>query len=269
MRRLILAALATLALGACEARVNTSNLEAFDNSLTAMSKDMDPNERAEFLEALAALSLRTTDPDQIHALATPGTMAAFYGAAGDIKGKSAKQIIKLSYQRQIEGLDQEIAAGAQTLQRILADRDKNRSVFDKVRIDGARYFIDRRYLAVPMVEFRVTNDTDRTISRGFFYATLRSPGRALPWVKDTFSHDFPGGLEPGESTLLRLMPFGAWEGEFSNRADLQLTIELANFEGVDGVRLLATPPVDPAAIRGRLVAMKARREQLAGRSRHL
>ena len=64
----------------------------------------------------------------------------------------------------------------------LAERARHRAVFDNVRVDGARYYVDRRFLPIAIVEFQITNNTNRAFAKGYFHGVLRSPGRSLPWM---------------------------------------------------------------------------------------
>lgn len=266
MRRALLIGLTAIVLAGCEPRVSASSPEAFDKSVAAMTRDMSEPERVEFNEALAALTLGATDPVQIADYASAASSPnAFYGAADRTKGKTSREIIRLSYQAQIKALDQEIAPDSATLQRALAERARHRAVFDNVRVDGARYYVDRRFLPIAIVEFQITNNTNRAFAKGYFHGVLRSPGRSLPWVQQNFNTDFEGGLEPGETKVIRLMPFGAWEGDFSSRTDLVLQVELTNLDGVDGQRVLAGPAIDVKGLQAGLVRKQKRRKELTAR----
>lgn len=266
MRRALLIGAVAIALAGCEPRVNAANPDAFGKSVASMTRDMSDAERTEFNEALAALALGSTDPVQIadYAAAAAGP-DAFYGASAQIKGKTGREIIRLSYQAQITALGEEIAADSTNLQRALAERARHKAIFENVRVDSARYRLDRRFLPVAIVEFRITNSSDRPFAGGYFHGELRSPGRSLPWVQQNFNTSFEGGLEPGESRVLSLMPFGAWEGSFSSRTDLVLNVELINLEGVDGQRILAGPPVDVKGLQASLVRKQKRRAELIRR----
>jgi hypothetical protein len=54
----------------------------------------------------------------------------------------------------------------------------------------------------PMISMRVTNNTDKALSRIYYHGTVITPGRTIPWIDDDFNNEIRGGLEPGESKNL-------------------------------------------------------------------
>jgi hypothetical protein len=73
------------------------------------------------------------------------------------------------------------------------------------------------------------------VKRAHFVATLASPGRSVPWLKDDFSYEISGGLEPGESAEWHLAPnmFSDW-GKVDAPADAVLTVQTVKLEGANG-----------------------------------
>jgi hypothetical protein len=106
----------------------------------------------------------------------------------------------------------------------------------KFRISEARFRM-KRGSREPVIDLTVRNDTKHPISRAYFTGTLSTPGRSIPWVKDDFNYEIPGGLEPGESATWHLVPRrGNWD-EAPDRTDMVLTVVVTQLDGVDGKRL--------------------------------
>jgi hypothetical protein len=98
----------------------------------------------------------------------------------------------------------------------------------------ARFYFRKETLTeVPVIELNVTNKTPLSVSRAYFHAILRSPGRAIPWVEADFNYTVPGGLERNESATWKLNPsmLGKWDNAPQDRADLVLTVEPVRLDG--------------------------------------
>ena len=85
---------------------------------------------------------------------------------------------------------------------------------------------------------RVRNGTEHAISRAYFSGTLATPGRAVPWLREDFNYQVPGGVEPGETADWSLAPnmFSEW-GSVEQRDDMVLTVEVMKLDGPDGETL--------------------------------
>jgi hypothetical protein len=91
----------------------------------------------------------------------------------------------------------------------------------------------------PVLSFTITNKGDVPAKRIFLEGTLQTPGRAVPWVKDSFNYEIPGGLEPNESQRLDLAPnmFSDWGKVPQDAVDgAVLTLILTAFEDASGKR---------------------------------
>ena len=58
----------------------------------------------------------------------------------------------------------------------------------------------------PMIELTVKNGTSETVSCAYFEGAIASPGRSVPWYKDTSNYEIQGGIEPGETATWELAP---------------------------------------------------------------
>lgn len=90
----------------------------------------------------------------------------------------------------------------------------------------------------PIIELSVLNETDHAISRAYFVGTVASPGRSVPWLKESFNYSIRGGLEPGESATWKLAPNSLSEwGTVDAPPDAVFTVEVVKVDGSDGEAL--------------------------------
>lgn len=97
------------------------------------------------------------------------------------------------------------------------------------------YFSEGRFSNDPIIELTVKNGTGAAISKVSFRGVLSSPGRTVPWVKDSFNYAISGGLEPGEEATWKLAPnmFGEWGKVSKDRTDYVLTVKTVSLYGAD------------------------------------
>jgi hypothetical protein len=78
------------------------------------------------------------------------------------------------------------------------------------------------------------------IKKIYIEGTLQTPGRSVPWVKESFNYEISGGVEPGESRAFSLAPnqFGAW-GKVTptETSGAALNLRLLDFEDPTGKRV--------------------------------
>ena len=120
---------------------------------------------------------------------------------------------------------------------------KNREVFlhlhfhpAQLEILGSRFYKrEGSLLEETIIELTVRNGTVYAISRAVFVGTLVSPGRSIPWNKESFSYQIRGGLEPGEEVTwqLKMGMFSDWD-RLDAPGDAILTVEVKSLEGADG-----------------------------------
>lgn len=86
----------------------------------------------------------------------------------------------------------------------------------------------------PIINLHVKNTTGKAISRVYFIGIVKSPGREIPWIKESFNYQIAGGLESGEEAKWSLAPnmFSAWgKTDVPKDAKIELTVE--RFDGAD------------------------------------
>jgi hypothetical protein len=271
MNRVGLVLFAAMLIAGCGQRVNTSSPDAYSKSITAMTKDMPPDKRAELKDSLIAIAFDTAEPETgIWSQAEPSA-PVFLGAKDKIEGLTADQIIKRGYETRIKLLDQKIAEDAAGAQRYQAARAKVADVFQGVKIDGAQYRIKKDILdqEEPQILLHIANGSKRPIRTVYVKGVLTSPGRSVPWISSDINYEFPGGLEPGESQSLTLEPnmFGDWKPQdsFGNRTDLHLDLTLINATGADGTMLIDDTMVDDKTATIEATKLQGERNNLAAK----
>jgi len=102
-------------------------------------------------------------------------------------------------------------------------------------------------ISEPAISFVIANKSKTVIRRIFVRGVLQTPGRAVPWVDDTFNYEMQGGLEPGEKQQLDLAPnmFGEWSKVPKNVvAGAVLTLTLVNVENAAGEKIVKDAALD-------------------------
>jgi hypothetical protein len=111
-----------------------------------------------------------------------------------------------------------------------------RAPFYRFRLEQPRfYWSDSKVHRKPVIELRVRNDTGELIHWFHCRGRLRSPERERPWVDAPIKHQLRGGLAPGESRELRILPnwLGPWGAGPKDQADLRLELSLTELIGDD------------------------------------
>lgn len=114
--------------------------------------------------------------------------------------------------------------------------EKDKEELEKFKVLRSRfYFQEDMFSKSPIIELTVQNDTKHPVSRAYFEGVLATPGRSVPWVKDSFNYKIRGGLEPGEKATWKLAPnmFGEWGQAPKDRNDMVLTVTVKRIDGAD------------------------------------
>lgn len=126
-----------------------------------------------------------------------------------------------------------------TTDRSLAEQ---RALRDQVPVGNARFWYHAQQYGSdePVISFMLENKGKIAIKRIFMEGTLQTPGRSVPWLKETFNSEVRGGIEPGEKRQFDLAPsrFGEWgkvPKDVVNGA--VLTLRLIAFEDPSGQKL--------------------------------
>jgi hypothetical protein len=235
MKRSVLAILCCFLLAACifDPAFDTSSWEAFQKSSDAVRERLSNNDlrRLEIaLKYLLVAGSQKIDGQMLNnvvaseSFVNPQLILARLGPK--INGRSAAAIIKdLSIK-----LDAEIS-------EIESRMQNSEGVLTTVEVGSATYYWRRSgYINKPVIDFSVYNGGKVPISRVYINGVLTTPNRSIPWVKQSFTLNFKGGLEPRER---QRMTFESLAGEWSDKnlsglTNAKLKLTVTNFEDASG-----------------------------------
>jgi hypothetical protein len=240
MKRLSLTILFCFALSGCifDPVFDTSSWDAFQRSANAIRAKLH-NDDLRRLD----IALKYLLADSTPRIAVAGPQFSNYGAgtnivnpyvalarlAPQINGKTAAEVIRDLTTR----LDAEIAA---------TEARSFGNVLGTVQVFSPTYYWKQSgYAKQPIIEFSVRNDGDVPVSRVYFNVVLTSPGRPVPWAKQSIVQDFKGGLQPREKRLMTFpVSYGEWRDpqlQYLPNAELKVTV--VNFNDANGERIVA------------------------------
>ena len=244
MRALVRLLIPLLIWGCGDPTIDTSTDEAFEASLKEVRESLHPGQREAFDEAMTALTFSEMG-DLFTAAADPE--AAKVRIRSRLNGKTALEIIDEGHailverwRKQLDQAQQEVIAVQADVDSLeLQKREAEGSVehLAKFKVIRSRFeWSESLFLEKPMIELTVKNETPHAISRAYFESALATPGRSVPWVKDTFTYQIGGGIEPQEEATWRLAPnmFGEWSKAPKDRSDMVLTVTTLRLDGPDG-----------------------------------
>lgn len=244
MRPRSLAALAAaITLTGCgEPKIDGSTPEAMKSSVQVMRDKLQGDQLDKFDRALKVAAFAGIEPRDLIALGSSDTAvnAHVKGVGQNLNGMTATEVIaygdKVVAERQAREREQalreiqelrEKRAKSSELAKELAAFEVIRSRFSK---EPQRYGRDE-----PRIDLEVKNGTASAVSRAYFEGVIASPGRQVPWLKETFNYSISGGLEPGETARWVLAPnqFSEW-GKVEAPDDAILTVTVTRLDGPDG-----------------------------------
>lgn len=242
----------TFALGCgSEPRIDTSSDEAMETSIEEVRSTLSSGEQEKFTEALQVLAFSGVTLENLFAEGLTGGAAGLQGRVKEtLHGKSASEVIaaadSIHHERAVREREQALQEIAE-LEEKQAEAAGARQELAKFEVQRSRFSNRENVLGMdePIIELTVQNGTAHAISRVSFLGTLASPGRSVPWIKETFSYRIRGGLEPGEQASWRLAPnmFSDW-GQVDVPGDAILTVEVVKLDGPDGETLFSSEVFD-------------------------
>ena len=234
-----------LVLACTEPRIDTSTDDRMKASVAEVRASLPEATRSQFDSALQMLAFSEVSLGSI--LAEGATPGALLGKMKDqLEGKSAADVIATadSIRTAHEAKERD-----QALQEI-RELEEQKGKADQARQDLAKFVVvrsrfytrrDALDMTEPVIELTVRNGTSHPISRAYLMGTLATPGRSVPWLKDSFNYRIRGGLEPGEQASWTLSPgmFSDWSRAHAP-GDAVLTVEVVRLDGPDDKPLFST-----------------------------
>ncbi|MBS0526017.1 MAG: hypothetical protein JSS04_20475 [Proteobacteria bacterium] len=148
----------------------------------------------------------------------------------------------LTSQKQLVGAQAALQQAQDELQAADRSLAEKRVLTEQITVANARFWYSAQRFGSdePVISFTLENKGKIAIKRIFMEGTLQTPGRSVPWLKETFNSEVPGGIEPGEKHKFDLAPnrFGEW-GKVPKDVvgTAVLTLRLVAFEDPSGQKL--------------------------------
>jgi hypothetical protein len=239
LRRIIfIAAIASVLTGCSEPRIDATSDESYKESMAAVRESLPDDRRREFEEAGQLVLMSKANPFEL--MSSPDMEVTMRAALKDaMHGKTADEVIadaqRIRAEQEAKRREQAVAEIGVLRAKQVADAEA-RAELANFEISRSRFSKERGYLGMqPVIELTVKNGTSVPVSRAYFTGTLSSPGRSVPWIKESFNYGIRGGLEPGETAAWKLSPnmFSEW-GSVDAPDDAVFTVEAVRLDGPDG-----------------------------------
>jgi hypothetical protein len=245
MKKLIvLIALVALVTGCGEKKVDSSSDEKFKESIEAVKNSLSTEEKKQFEEAVQVMAFSEIG-NLFEAAANSEEMQR--KIKDKLNGKTADEIIaegnRIIAERKIKEREQAVSEIEETQKKIAelkqkqADTEKAKERLKQFNVVRSRFYFQKdSFVEEGVIELTVKNETKYAVSRAYFQGVLSSPGRSVPWVKDSFAYKIAGGIEPGEQATWKLstmFTFGEWSNAPKDRKDMVLTVTVTRIDGAD------------------------------------
>ncbi len=244
--RIIIATVAIFILSGCDQilsdpKINSSTDESFKESTDKVRESLAGEQKKEFDEALRTLTIGSMDMSSLLSASKSGDLNQKLRAP--LNGMNAQEIIA---QAKIVRLEREAKEKRQALEEIKeleAEKVAANNAKEKLKlfkVVRSRFYVEEdRFRKRPFIELTVKNGTGLAVSRAYFEGTVSSPGRSVPWIKETFNYEVPGGVEPEEETSWTLAPnsYSDW-GRVTVPEDAIFTVTVEKLDGADGEPIL-------------------------------
>jgi hypothetical protein len=215
--------------------LDVSSLEDLEESLAVLREPMTVDELNRFDEALGYLvgdvELTVVGLDSKHA-------EWVLNRYRPLAGRTAEGLVAEARFRRIR----EVRSAVIWLETWRDESEAARRELALFRFTAARvYKRHRDFLEWPVIEIKVENGTDHTVSLAHFRAALLADDDGSPWLFEEFDHVALWGLAPGERDVWRIEPAQQeWIRLIDPHPNLQFSLEVMRLEALGGRVLAAT-----------------------------
>lgn len=212
MKRFFGALLITLVLAGCgEPKIDASTADKMKSSIAKVRDALPEDKRAQFDDALKVAAFSQLSMKELMPAGDSDDPSVLQHKIGDaLEGKTGEQVIAYAKTVKEEKAKKERDQGLQEIKlleaRKVAFNDKAEKIIAFVATGNYHLEISKNKPAEPVITMNVENGTPHVVSFAGFIATIRSPGREVPWFSELFSYEIPGGIEPGEKAQWILRP---------------------------------------------------------------
>jgi hypothetical protein len=225
--------------------IDASTDELMKQTTQEVKSSLPEADRSKFDEAIKLLVFSQINMKDIFAAGTLGTGSVESKMKDSLNGKTAQQVLaeaeKIKSEREQRQREQAIEEIAKLEKKHLAT-EKAKEELKKFQVIRSRFTLEeQKYIGKQsIIELTVKNGTSSPVSRAHFEGVFVTPGRSVPWHKDTFSYSIPGGLEPGEeqSWRLALSIISGWS-KVEAPVEAVLTVTVQRIDGADSQPLYA------------------------------
>lgn len=247
--RLIVPALAVALLlsGCSEPTIDATSKELLKQTSEEVRSSLPESKRSDFDKAMQVLALSKLDLGALFAEGAAGAGNLESRIRDELHGKTGPEILaawkRLEAERQKEREERERRKHEEGLAEIRELEDKKAQA-ENAKAQLKRFAVlsselimeERKYgRDQPIIKMTIRNGTPYPVARGYFRGVVSSPGRAVPWLEETFSYEIPGGVQPTEEKTWRLAPnsYSDW-GRVEVPADAVLKVSVEQLDGADG-----------------------------------
>jgi hypothetical protein len=226
-----------------EPTLDGSSEDALAQSVEVVRSSLPEDRRAQLDTALLVVGMSGLDLGDLFGQAMAGTLSADQvvdDVRARLNGRTAEEVIALADSIR-SALEQEQRRQAEAeIAELFAKRDSA----EQARVRLTSFVVERSRLRIVenfgrevRIDLTVRNGLSEAVSRAYFRGTYQSPNRSVPWLREEFNYQIPGGLEPGETASWTLQPnvfSGSWSAAMQAPADAVLTVDVYRLEGADG-----------------------------------
>lgn len=232
--------------GCSDPKIDASSDESMSQSVKAVRQSLPESKRADFDNALLILAFSLVDRNELSSEHVVGVGKLEGNARHLLNGKTGEQILAEAERVLAERREREVRQALEEIEELeskLAKSENARQHLKSFQILRSRFYTrNLEYVGrQQIIELTVKNGTEYAVSCAYFEGTLASPDRSVPWHKDNFSYNIPGGLEPGEEATWKLAPnmFSDW-AKVNAPKDAVFTVTVEQLDGPDGEPVYST-----------------------------
>lgn len=228
-----------LLIGCATPRIDTSSDEKMKDSIQKVKESLPIEKQKEFEEALQFIIFSQINLKDL--LTMKQNESNF---TRDIKiilnNKSADEVIQEAtkiHDIKIEEENKMALTKIKDLEEKKINAEKSEELLKNIEILSASFEqknIPYSNFREPIIELKIKNSTGKAISKIYFEGTVKSLGREIPWIKESFNYLIPGGFESGEIANWSLSPnmFSKW-GNIETPKDAILEVKVQQIYGAD------------------------------------
>jgi len=245
-RFLVLLIMAVFLSGCADPKIDTSTEDSQKKSIEKVRNALSEQKRTEFDDAMKIIVF-----SKVNLFNPKESEYTMKNAITSLNGKNGNEVIaegKRIKEEQTEKEKERAAKEREGVLKAIKDLESKKALAEsakaelaKFKIVSARFYkrdhkdyMGRIVGKEPVIELKVKNETSYPVSWAHFDGALNSPGRSVPWVKESFMYHIRGGLEKGEESTWTLLPeqYGIW-GTTKIPDDAILTVKTVKLDGSD------------------------------------